>query len=277
MHDFYRNLPNVIDPVAVHIGTFSVYWYSVMWIFAFAVVYVLLLYRLKRRESDYSATFIQDVLSNAFLGALLGGRLGYVIFYDLGYYMENPIAIISPYDFVMGEWVGIYGMSFHGGIIGVACALYLTARKNAKKMLSLTDFIVPAVPMGYFFGRVGNFINQELVGRATTSWTGMYFNDEKILRHPSQLYEALSEGLILFTILWLLRNKLKIPGFMSGIFLGGYALMRFIAEYFREPDEHIGLIGDVITMGQIFSIVMFGCAVIMLIYAYCYRKCSLFE
>lgn len=272
MYALYQNLPALIDPIAVRFGMIEIYWYSLMWLCAFMVVYLLLIFRIKRREGAYSNMFIQDVMINAFFGALIGGRLGYVFFYDLQYYVAHPLSIISPYDFVLQEWTGIYGMSFHGGVLGVICALFITAKKTRKDFLDLTDFIVPAIPMGYFFGRIGNFLNQELVGRATSSRLGMYFNEEATLRHPSQLYEAVGEGLLLFFVLWMMRNRVRRRGVLSGIFLIGYAMIRGSIEFFREPDAHIGFIGGILTMGQILSSCMFFCGIFLLIYAYKKKK-----
>jgi len=268
MFEFYQNIPHYIDPVAFSIGRVSLYWYSLMWLFAFGVVYFVLWWRIKKKESHYSINFIQDVISNSLIGALIGGRLGYVIFYDLGYYFTHPLQIISPYDFIAGEWVGIYGMSYHGGIIGVVIALIWTARKKRENILQLFDFIAPVAPLGYMFGRIGNFLNEELVGRMTTSVFGMYFNDDTVLRHPSQLYEAFFEGFILFIILWSLRNRGLPRGVLSALYLVGYASIRFSIEFFRAPDVHLGFVIGLLTMGQLLSLTMLlvGCGMIVKIY-----------
>lgn len=257
MVNFYQHLPEYMSPIAFSIGALSVYWYSLMWIIAFTVIYFLLRWRINRGESDFDIKFIQEVVINSLLGALIGGRLGYVLFYDLGYYLVHPLEVISPYDFAIGEWVGIYGMSYHGGIIGVSIALAWSARKNKKDIIALFDFIVPAVPLGFMFGRIGNFFNEELVGRITTSPFGIYFNDEIVQRHPSQLYEAFFEGLLLFIILWSLRNRKLQSGMLGVLYLIGYAIARFIVEFFREPDEHLGFVLGMFTMGQVLSFIMF--------------------
>ncbi len=251
----YHDLPNYIDPIAFSIGRISIYWYSLMWLTAFYVGYRLLVYRLKKNEGKYSIEFIQDFVVNTLVGALIGGRLGYVLFYDFLYYAKRPLEIISPYDFATHTWIGIYGMSFHGGVLGVAIAIFYTAYKKNVDALQLSDFIVPVVPLGYMFGRLGNFFNEELVGRITTSPWGMYFNGETVLRHPSQLYEAFFEGLVLFAIMWRLRNKNYAVGTMSVLYLMTYSLFRFVIEYYRAPDEHLGFVLLNLTMGQLLSIV----------------------
>jgi len=156
-------------------------------------------------------------------------------------------------------------MSYHGGIIGVVSILIWTAYKKRKNIFTLLDFIAPVVPMGYMFGRIGNFFNEELVGRVTTSSLGMYFNDEVVLRHPSQLYEAFLEGLLLFVILWNLRNRRLYKGALSALYLIGYAITRSGVELFREPDEHLGFVLMGFTMGQLLSSIMFIVGIGMLI------------
>lgn len=264
MNAWYNNIPQHISPIAFSIGSVSVFWYSLMWICAFSVVYMLLLYRINKGERSYTKDFVQDSLANALIGALAGGRLGYVLFYDLSYYVAHPLQIISPYDFITHEWVGIYGMSYHGGLIGVMIALVWSARYRHASVLDLFDFIAPVVPLGYMFGRIGNFMNAELVGRITTSPVGMYFNGENVLRHPSQLYEACAEGLLLFVLLWSVRNNKFVAGTLSALYLIGYASARYVVEFFRAPDAHLGFIIGQWTMGQVLSSVMFVGGIIML-------------
>ncbi len=257
MLDFYQHIPEHINPIVFSIGDFAIHWYSIMWVTAFGVIYLLLLWRTKKNEGNYSIEFLQNLITNSLIGALVGGRLGYVIFYNLLYYIKNPIQVISPYDFDSDRWIGIYGMSYHGGVIGVVIALIWTAKKNKQDVLKLFDFIVPVIPLGYMFGRFGNFFNTELVGRITDSSLGMYFNDEIVLRHPSQLYEAFCEGVLLFIILWSLRNRKFEKGILGALYLMGYAIVRFIIEFFREPDEQLGFVFGTFTMGQILSFIMF--------------------
>lgn len=287
--DYYQNIPLHIDPTALRIGSFSLGWYAIMYIVAFATIYFLLSYRIKKGEGEYSRNLILDFLFFVLVGVLIGGRLGYVLFYDPSYYWHNPLAIISPYDFATGQLVGIYGMSYHGGLIGVIIVAILFARKNninphtkkqnknskVNKLSSgnntsnfgvgvnfwkLADFAVPAVPAGYFFGRIGNFLNLELYGRMTKSWIGMHFplwtGAGPLLRYPSQLFEAFFEGLVLFAILWSLRNKKFFAGYFSALYMIGYGIFRFLVEFFRAPDAQIGYLFHYFTLGQALSLFM---------------------
>jgi phosphatidylglycerol:prolipoprotein diacylglycerol transferase len=179
------------------------------------------------------------------MGVVLGGRLGYCLFYKLGYYAEHPIEVFYV-------WQG--GMSFHGGMLGVIAAMALFAWQRQRPWLVVTDFIAPCVPTGLAAGRVGNFINGELWGRAAApdlSWAMVFPQSGSLLpRHPSQVYQFLGEGLLLFVVMWLYANKPRPVGAVSGVFLMGYGLMRFVAEYFREPDAHLGLLALGLSMGQ---------------------------
>ncbi len=250
----YQTLPLKINPRAFSFGSWQVSWYALMYLLGFAVVYCLLLWRIKKQEGRWSKENIQEFLMEAFLGVVIGGRLGYVLFYNLPFYLDNPLAIISP--FTDGQWTGIYGMSYHGGLLGVLIAALWFCRRNKIDLFSLADFLIPAVPAGYFFGRIGNFLNGELFGRITQKKWGMYFPGEVLLRHPSQLYEAFFEGLVLFAILWLWRNKAQLKGKFLWLYLLGYAGFRFMLEFWREPDEQIGLLFGFLTLGQIFSLAM---------------------
>jgi phosphatidylglycerol---prolipoprotein diacylglyceryl transferase len=258
--DFYQSIPLKLNPEAFGIGFFSISWYSLMYIVGFFVVYALLLRRLKNKENgDFriNKELILNFLLYCFLGLIIGARLGEVLFYNFPYYWGNPLAIISPFDPVTHEFVGIYGMSYHGGLIGVLMATFIFTGKYKVDFRKLADFIVPAIPAGYFFGRIGNFINNELYGRITEKPWGMYFKDDLFnLRHPSQLYEAFLEGIVLFIILWTIRNKKSVQGKLLIFYLFGYAIFRFISEFFREPDDRSGYLLSVMTMGQWLSICM---------------------
>lgn len=261
--ELYRNLPLALDPTAFQVGFFSVGWYPLMYLVAFSVVYLLLRYRIKRREDKEteisgSPDWIWDFLILAILGVIIGGRLGYVLFYDLGYYLNHPIEIISPYDFSSGRWIGLYGMSYHGGLVGVLLSSWIFSKKNKFDFWQLSDFIVPAVPLGYLFGRIGNFLNGELYGRSTKSVFGMYFFDGNgyRLRHPSQLYEAFFEGLVIFLVLWTIRNKEWVRGKMLFLYIFLYGAFRFFIEFVREPDPQLGLFFGILTMGQILCLLM---------------------
>jgi phosphatidylglycerol---prolipoprotein diacylglyceryl transferase len=264
---FYQHIPLGLNPTAIRFGFFSISYYSLMYIMGFATVYFLLRYRIKKIESDVlNNRSLADFLLYSFIGLLVGARLGHVFFYNFEYFLKNPVAVISPFDPVTHEFIGIYGMSYFGGLIGVLPATLLFVKKNKINFWKLTDFVVPAIPAGYFFGRIGNFINNELYGKITDRPWGMYFKDYPWqLRQPSQLYEAFSEGIILFMILWTIRNRKMCQGNLLSFYLIGYGIFRFIWEYFREPDQPAIYLLGYFTLGQIFSlaIVVFAMAVII--------------
>lgn len=258
--DFYQHLPEHINPIAFSIGSFNVHWYSLMYLVGFAMVYFLLKYKIHGTKYEIQKkSLILDFLIYAFVGLIAGARLGYVFFYNLTYYIHNPLAIISPFDSA-GNYSGIFGMSYFGGLIGITVASSIFCRKNKLNFLEWADFVVPAIPAGFFFGRIGNFLNRELYGKAISHWWGMYFSDG-ILRHPTQLYEALLEGILLFLILWLLRNKSKFPGYLLLIYLFSYGIIRFFIEFLREPDRGLTLgltISQILSLAVVmFSIVLF--------------------
>jgi len=199
---------------------------------------------------------ILDFLLVAFFAGLVGGRLGYVIFYNWAYFSAHPWQIISPFDFASGSVVGLYGMSYHGALLGGILGMFLLAKIQKIDFWRWADFIVPALPAGYFFGRIGNFLNGELFGRVTTSKIGMYFSaSPNSLRYPSQILEACLEGVLLFLILWKVRNQKKFKvGALLAFYLFGYGAMRFLGEFFRQPDPQLGFIFLKFTMGQILSL-----------------------
>ncbi|KKP59019.1 MAG: Prolipoprotein diacylglyceryl transferase [Candidatus Moranbacteria bacterium GW2011_GWF1_34_10] len=255
MLDFYQNLPSLINPIVFSFGSFSMYWYSLMYVIGFVTILFLLYWRVYKKETDMAWDDIFDFLLNSFLAIIIGGRLGYVVLYNLDYFSSNPLEIIFPFG-ENGNFTGIYGMSYHGGVLGFILVTYLFCKKRKINFLKLTDFVLPAIPAGYFFGRIGNFLNGELYGRVIDKMWGMNFGDG-LLRHPSQLYEAFFEGVILFLILWLLRNRLaKNIGMISGLYILGYGTARFVIEFLREPDSQIGFVIGVLTMGQMLSVIM---------------------
>lgn len=208
------------------------------------------------------SNILLDFLFVSFFSSLIGGRIGYVLFYNFSYFIYHPLAIISPYE--NGQFIGIYGMSYHGAIIGVLLGSYIFLRIKKIEFWEWADFIIPAVPLGYFFGRIGNFLNGELYGRITNSSWGMYFADSPtLLRYPSQLLEALLEGVVLFVILWKMRKIKLSPGVLFSIYLVGYGIFRIFAETFREPDPQIGFIAGYFTLGQILSLAMIISGVII--------------
>jgi phosphatidylglycerol:prolipoprotein diacylglycerol transferase len=255
--NWWQNLPSHINPNVITIGSFSIQWYSMMYLVAFAIVFLLMKYRLKtEKRFDYDNDLVLDVFTWSIIGVIFGGRLGYALFYNFNYYLANPLEIILP--FKDGVFVGLAGMSFHGGLIAAVLLSLIILRKRKVNFWKFADFIIPAIPLGYMFGRFGNFINAELYGRVTESPIGMYFYTDSsgLLRHPSQLYEAVLEGLVLFIVLWSIRKKKWTEGKMLGLYLIGYALARIIVEFYREPDAHLGFIFSQLTMGQILSSVM---------------------
>ncbi len=266
---FWHHIPEHINPNLLQIGAFQLRYYGLMYIVALGIVYGLLSLRLKREKFGYSKELIQNYFFWVVLGILIGGRLGYVLFYNLGYFLQHPWSIILPVDFSDGvHFTGLSGMSYHGGLIAVIIASVLFCRRYRVAFWNFTDFVVPAIPLGYMFGRIGNFINGELYGRATNVAWGMYFplDPTRELRHPSQLYEAFFEGLFLFVILWTLRKRKPFSGFFLGLYIMGYGLVRFFIEYTREPDPQLGFVWGPFTMGQILCLTMIlGGAVLLII------------
>jgi phosphatidylglycerol---prolipoprotein diacylglyceryl transferase len=252
-----------INPIAVELGPLKVHWYGLMYLVAFLQVWWLGKKRLKMRpELGMTEKGLDDLLFYGVLGVVLGGRLGQVFFYDPGYYFSNPAEIIAV-------WKG--GMSFHGGLIGVLIAVAVWSRKHQVHVFKTTDFIAPLVPLGLAAGRIGNFINGELWGRVADPrlpWAMVFPSVDNLPRHPSQLYETLGEGLLLFIILWVYARKARPIAAVSAVFLIGYGALRSIAEYFREPDPGIFGHSYFISMGQWLSLPMILVGVIMLVWAY---------
>ncbi len=256
---FWQHLPEGIKPYIFKIGNFELRYYGLMYIVAFAVVYLLCMYRLKNENHSYAREMVENYFTWAIIGLMAGARIGYALFYNFEYYMTNPLEIILPFSFKNGiKFTGLAGMSYHGGLIGVVTGTALFCRKYKIKFWEFTDFLIPSIPLAYTFGRIGNFINGELYGRITDAAYGMYFPMDMSgqLRHPSQLYEAFFEGIFLFIILWVIRNKNVFPGFFLSVYLIGYGTVRFFIEFVREPDSHIGLHLDMLSRGQLLSIGM---------------------
>lgn len=242
--------PN-ISPVALALGPIKIHWYGITYLLTFLVAYLLIPYFFKEKKIPTNKDLVADLLLASLLGVVIGGRLGYILFYQLPFYLENPLDMLKI-------WEG--GLSFHGGMLGVIIGLFFFAKKRAKPEVpfyQLTDAVIPIVPIGIFLVRIGNFINAELYGRITQSPICMRFpTDPSNCRYPSQLIEAALEGALLFTIIFFLRNKIKTTGILSWIFIMGYATLRLFAEFFREPDIQIGYLWGNLTQGQYLSFIM---------------------
>jgi phosphatidylglycerol:prolipoprotein diacylglycerol transferase len=265
----WQQIPAQISPTIFSFGSFQLRYYSLMYIVGFTIVYFLTIYRIKNENYEYTAETIQDYLVWTMLGLIVGGRFGYALFYNFGYYSRHLLEIILPFDFSNGfKFVGISGMSYHGGLIGIVIVSILFCRKRKIKLWNFVDLFCPAIPLGYTFGRIGNFINGELFGRVTAVPWGMYFplDSTQSLRHPSQLYEALFEGIVLFILLWLIRKKKMFDGFLIGIYICGYGFVRFFIEFFREPDYQLGLVLGFMSMGQVLCLLMMAAGGTILIW-----------
>ncbi len=250
-----------IDPVLFRMGPVQVHWYGVMYLISFVAGWWLSRVRAAQPNWGWKPREIDDLLFYIVLGVVLGGRVGYVLFYGLAQFLDNPLSLFAV-------WQG--GMSFHGGFLGVLLALVLYGRKHQRGFFELTDFIAPIVPIGLGAGRIGNFINGELWGKVSEVPWGMVFpNAGPLPRHPSQLYEALLEGLVLFLILWFYAHKPRPLMAVSGMFLLCYGVFRFGVEFFRLPDEHLGYLAfGWLTMGQVLTAPMIVFGIAFLVYAY---------
>ena len=238
-----------INPVAVAIGPIQIHWYGIMYLVGFISAWFLAKWRVKHYQLNWTSEQISDLIFYAAIGVIVGGRLGYMLFYNSHELMTQPLTLFEI-------WRG--GMSFHGGLLGVLCAAVFFSRKIKKSFLDVADFIVPLVPLGLAAGRAGNFINGELWGRATDVPWGMVFPMVDLQpRHPSQLYELGLEGIVLSIVVWWYASRPRPAGCVAAIFLIGYAICRIIIEFFREPDPQLGYLAfHWLTMGQLLSIPM---------------------
>ncbi len=248
---------NNFDPVAIEILSFEIRWYSLAYIFGILLGWILSK-RIFISDSLIKEKF-DDYITYIIIGIIIGGRLGYVLFYNLNYYSENLLDILKI-------WEG--GMSFHGGLIGIILMTIFFAKKNSQNPFGYLDIVAIVAPIGIFFGRIANFLNSELYGTETeVPWSVIFIKIDQVSRHPSQLYEAFFEGIVLFLILIYLRNKnfLKFPGLISGVFLLVYSLFRFVIEFYRVPDEQLGYLIFNFTMGQIISLffILIGCYLVI--------------
>lgn len=277
----YLQFPN-FDPIAFSIGPVSLHWYGAMYLFGVLGALYLAKRRADKPNSQWTSQQVENLLFWGFLGLFIGGRLGYVFFYNLEAFIKDPIILFKV-------WEG--GMSFHGGLIGAICVIAIFAKGTKKTFMQIGDFVAPLVPIGLMFGRFGNFINGELWGRVTDSSIGMLFPTSShadfmfvqshpewfslysqlngiLPRHPSQLYEMVFEGIVLFIILNIFIRKPRPIGSVSGLFLFCYGLFRFVIEFFRQPDEQLGLFLNIISMGQILCLPMIIGGIFILLFAY---------
>jgi phosphatidylglycerol---prolipoprotein diacylglyceryl transferase len=237
-----------IDPVIIKIGPLALRWYGLMYVFGFVSSYLLVMYQLKKKKINIARAEIDDLFFYLILGLIVGARLGYVLFYNLGFYLENPAEALVL-------WHG--GMSFHGGLIGAAIAGYIVIKRKRLNFFEIGDLIIPTCPVGLMFGRLGNFINGELFGKPShVPWAMVFPQGGPQPRHPSQLYEAFLEGLVMFVVLWIYKDKKKRDGDVLALFLVLYGVFRIFCEIFREPDLQLGYFLGIISMGQILSMFM---------------------
>jgi len=250
-----------IDPVAIEIGPLQIHWYGIMYLIGFAAAWWLGRRRARQPQSQWNIGLVDDLIFYSALGVILGGRIGYVIFYNLSAFLDNPLILFKV-------WEG--GMSFHGGLLGVLAALWLFARRTDKRWLSVVDFAAPLVPIGLAAGRLGNFINGELWGRVTdVPWAMVFPGAGPLPRHPSQLYEFALEGVALFALVWWFSSKPRPAGAVSGLFALGYGVFRIFVEFFREPDAHIGYLAfGWVTEGQLLSLPLVVVGIGLIWYAY---------
>ena len=250
-----------IDPIIFSLGPLKIHWYGIMYLLGFFVAWRIALFRSKSSGSPISKNQIEDLIIYSAFGVILGGRFGYIVFYSFEQWLLDPLLLFRI-------WEG--GMSFHGGLLGVLLVIWGYSKKIDKPFLALGDFVAPLVPIGLGLGRIGNFMGQELWGRPTNSWVGMLFpNDpQQLPRHPSQLYEFLLEGVLLYIVLIIVSKKPRLMGVISGLFLALYGSFRFIVELYRAPDIAIGFdLFGWITRGQLLSLPMIFIGITLILWS----------
>ncbi len=253
-----------IEPVIIQIGPLQIRWYGLMYVLGFTATYLLVQHQIKKQSLYDFAAHFENLNLLLIVSLVVGGRLGYVLFYNLPYYIENPLEIVAT-------WHG--GMSFHGALLTLIFAGYWFCRKKGLDFWKAADLYIVTVPIGLGLGRLGNFINGELFGRVTdVPWAMIFPTGGPLPRHPSQLYECFLEGVLLFVILWTLKEKKLPSGSLLGLFLLFYGIFRIIVEFFREPDAHLGFVVSVVTMGQLLSSFMIIGGILLFFLRY--RRCS---
>lgn len=253
--DFWNHIYTNFNPVAFKVGPFAVHWYGIMYILALLSALYAGKWIVKKDNLGFSNAFLDNYFIWIEIGIIVGARIGYIVFYDphVDYYLSHPWQMFNP--FLDGTFVGIRGMSYHGAIVGFVLGTWLFSLRYKIKVWGLLDVVALGVPVGYIFGRIGNFLNQELVGRYTEVPWGIYVDG--VLRHPSQLYEAFLEGVVVFVLLFAYRKRKKVEGELILLYGFLYSLARFLAEFYREPDFQIGFVyGGWMSKGQALSIVM---------------------
>jgi len=258
---WWQNLPQTIQPIAFTVGFISIYWYALFFIGGFFLSLSVAFFFIQRDHLSFPQEKLVDLFLTLFLGAVIGAKVGYILLYNFPLFLSSPLAFLSPYDFERHLWVGMAGMSFHGGLIGGILMLFFFTKKEKWSFWRTTDLISLVLPPALFFGRLGNFFNGELWGRTTEKVWGMFFSyapSPYVLRHPSSLYESFFEGIVLFLVVIFVRKKMPFAGALSILFLALYADIRFVLEYLREPDPQIGLlVNGYFSLGQILSLLMF--------------------
>ena len=245
-----------IDPIAIQIGPLAIRWYGITWLAGFSTIY----YLINKFQKDIDVNQTSDLMFYSLLGAILGGRVGYILFYSFDQFLANPLSIFAI-------WEG--GLSFHGGLLGVLVSCYWLSKKWKMGFFWLMDRVAPYVPPGLGFVRLGNFLNSELLGRPTEVSWGVIFPSDPLglVRHPSQLYQAFGEGVLLFIYMLIIAKRPKPTMSISGHFLIGYGFIRFSTEFFRTPDQHIGFVLDFLTRGQILSFPMIVIGLFLIYYS----------
>jgi len=253
--EYWRDIYREFNPVAFDFGFISIHWYGIMYVLALLTALWFAKWIIKRDNIDVSEELLDRYFIWIEFGIILGARIWYILFYDpnTSYYLSRPWEIFNPFH--NGDFIGIRGMSYHGAVVGAVISSYLFSRRYPDKLSKIVDIVALSIPVGYIFGRVGNFLNQELIGRATDIPWGIYVDG--VLRHPSQLYEAILEGALIAIALFLYRGRKRFNGELIALYGILYSIMRFISEFWREPDIQLGFIyGGWLTMGQVQSLVM---------------------